>query len=206
MAYKNGSFRLKGWDYFSCGLYFITICTKDKEHFFGKIENDTMKLNEIGEIMEANWLSIEKQFPTIETADFVIMPNHFHGILIIDGLFYLKAINDGTHGINPVSISADINTKVELPKSFNVEPNSKLGGITGNKNPMLHRNISTAIRWFKGKTTFDARKINPDFAWQSRFYDHVIRSQTSFIKIQAYIKNNPKIWDRDRNNVIDIIM
>lgn len=58
MAYKNGSFRLKGWDYSSLGLYFITICTKDKEHFFGKIENEIMLLNQTGKIAEVNWQHI----------------------------------------------------------------------------------------------------------------------------------------------------
>ena len=183
MAYKNGSFRLTGWDYSSWGLYFITICTRNKEHFFGEIENGIMMLNELGKITEANWLNIETQFPNIETADFVIMPNHLHGILIID---------DCRRGINSASKST--------------ESDSKIGGITGNKNPMLHRNISTSIRWFKGKTTFDSGKIREDFAWQPRFYDHIIRSQISFIKIQAYIENNPKMWGRDRNNEMGIKM
>lgn len=174
MKHKDGSFRLKNWDYSNIGLYFLTICTKKKEHFFGNIENDIMVLNEVGLIVESNWRNIETQYSNIEIADFVIMPNHLHGILIIDGLKHLKT-ND-----------------------FAID--EKTGGITGNKNPMLHQNISTAVRWFKGKTTFDCRKIKTKFGWQPRFYDHIIRNQTSFLKIQDYIQNNPKMWYRDRNN------
>ena len=177
MAHKNASYSLKGWDYSSCGLYFITICTKYKEHFFVKIENGIMIFNEFGKTTEADWLNIETQFPNIETADFVIMPTHLHVILIID---------DSRREINSAPIST--------------ESDSKIGGITGNKNPMLNRNISTAIRWFRGKTTFNFNKINKKFNWQPRFYNHIIRSQIAFIKIQIYIENNPKMWDRDRNN------
>lgn len=177
MKHKDGSFRLKNWDYSQIGLYFITICTKDKEHFFGKIENEKMILNEIGGIAEANWRSIQMQFPNIETADFVIMPNHLHGILVIDGIVQVKIDCDG--------------------RAINREPT---GGVTGNKNPMLHQNISTAVRWFKGKTTFEARKIESKFGFQPRFYDHVIRDQISFVKIQDYIQANPEMWHRDRNN------
>lgn len=86
MKHKDGSFRLKNWDYSNIGLYFLTICTKKKEHFFGNIENDIMVLNEVGLIVESNWRNIETQYSNIEIADFVIMPNHLHGILIIDGL------------------------------------------------------------------------------------------------------------------------
>lgn len=110
------------------------------------------------------------------------MPNHLHVILIIDRYGEFKSESKNNHPIY-----------VKNP-----------GGITGVKKPMLYHNISTAIRWFKGKTSFDSRKYNKDFAWQSRFYDHIIRSQTSLMKIQSYIEDNPKIWDRDRNNEIDI--
>lgn len=183
MKHKDGSFRFKDWNYSDLGLYFLTICTHNKECFFGEIDNDEIILNEIGKIAQANWLAIDKQFPSIETANFVIIPNHLHGILIIDGIDHIKNTDDG-----------------------NENNNKKSGGITGNKNPMLHRNISTAVRGFKGKTTFDCRKINSEFAWQPRFYDHVIRSQTSFIKIQDYIENNPKMWNRDRNYGMGIKM
>ncbi|AFL80743.1 transposase [Aequorivita sublithincola DSM 14238] len=190
MKHKDGSFRLKNWDYSSMGLYFLTICTKDKEHFFGSIENEKMILNEIGEIFKMNWMEIEKQFPNIETADFVIMPNHLHCILIIDGIVPVKIIGDEGRAINRAATDVDLNSVIY----------QKTGGITGNKNLMLHQNVSTAVRWFKGKTTFDSRKVDSKFGWQPRFYDHIIRNQRSLIKIQDYIHNNPKMWNRDRNN------
>jgi hypothetical protein len=65
-------------------------------------------------------------------------------------------------------------------------------------NPMLHENISRIIRWYKGRTTFESRKIRPGFAWQTRFYDHIIRNRTSEDNIRRYIWNNPARWKEDR--------
>ena len=72
------------------------------------------------------------------------------------------------------------------------------GGITENKNPMLHDNLSRVIRWYKGRVTFESRKINAGFAWQSRFYDYIIRNEKSFNEITEYVKDNPKKWENDK--------
>ena len=65
---------------------------------------------------------------------------------------------------------------------------------------MLHDNISRIINWYKGRVTFEARKINNDFGWQARFFDHVIRNEKSFFIISKYIINNPKKWEIDKLN------
>ncbi len=82
--YRIPSNRLKNWDYSTNAAYFITICTQNREHFFGKIINGEMHLNELGENATRFWLDIPKHFPFIELGNFVVMPNHTHGILIID--------------------------------------------------------------------------------------------------------------------------
>jgi len=86
--YRIASIRLKNWDYRTNGAYFITICTGNRKHFFGeivKIDNKkTMVLNEIGAIAENFWIEIPKHFPFVELGNFVVMPNHIHGILIIN--------------------------------------------------------------------------------------------------------------------------
>lgn len=65
---------------------------------------------------------------------------------------------------------------------------------------MFHENLSRIIRWYKGKTTFDVRKVNQEFGWQTLFYDHIVRNEKSLHRIRAYIKRNPIMWQRDRNN------
>ena len=82
--YRIPSSRLQTWDYGTNGAYFITICTQNREHFFGVVQNGTMQLSETGKIAEQLWIEIPNQFPFIELGNFVVMPNHVHGILIIN--------------------------------------------------------------------------------------------------------------------------
>ncbi len=173
--YRISSARLQNWDYGSNGLYFITICTSKKEHFFGEIENEEMRLNALGLLAEKYWTEIPTQFPFVELGSFVIMPNHTHGILIIDK-------------------NANISASFQHQKSEK-EIN---GGFAGDKNPMFHDNISRIIRWYKGRCSFEIHKIQEGFAWQSRFHEHIIRNQKSFETIQSYIVNNPAKWAEDK--------
>jgi len=79
--------RLKDFDYSADGAYFVTICTKDKEHFFGEIKNDKIILNAIGNTAEKCWQEIPDHFPDSEIDEYVIMPNHAHGIIWIKNGF-----------------------------------------------------------------------------------------------------------------------
>ena len=86
--YRIPSTRLKNWDYGKNGAYFITICTGNREHFFGEIVTvdnvNEMHLNEIGKLADKFWSEIPKHFPFVELGNYTVMPNHVHGILIID--------------------------------------------------------------------------------------------------------------------------
>ncbi len=77
------SIRLKEYDYSQAGLYFITICTQDSLHLFGKITNDAMVLNDAGMLIEKWWNELKNKFVNIELDEFIVMPNHFHGIIQI---------------------------------------------------------------------------------------------------------------------------
>ncbi len=168
--YRIASARAPWWDYGWNGAYFITICTHNRNHFFGEIVNGTIQLSPVGALAHQYWQEIPNRFPYAQLDAWVVMPNHVHGILIIR-----------RDAINRVS------TETETT-----------GGITGTHNPMLHDNVSRIIRWYKGRTAFESRKTNPDFAWQTRFYDHVIRNRTSKDNIRRYIRNNPTRWKEDR--------
>jgi len=82
--YRVPSARLKNWNYGANGVYFITICTKEMQHLFGKVVDKKMILNSVGKLAEEFWIEIVNQFPYVELGNFQIMPNHMHGILIID--------------------------------------------------------------------------------------------------------------------------
>ncbi|TRX30860.1 transposase [Flavobacterium sp. ZT3R18] len=174
--YRVPSARLQNWDYGTNGAYFITICTKETQHFFGEVVDMEMNLNAVGALAEKYWIEIVKQFPYVELGNFQIMPNHMHGILIID-----KSV-----------------VFVETRFIASVQSEQAIGGFSGENNPMLAENISRIIRWYKGRCTFEIRKVNQNFEWHSRFYDHIIRNSESFERIQNYIEENPSKWEEDK--------
>ncbi len=195
--YRIPSARLPHWDYGNSAAYFITICTHTMEHYFGEIKNDEMHLNEIGKFAEEFWLEIPTQFPFAQLDVFVIMPNHMHGILIID--------RDEMGGAMEMASANNVEMRlIASPscESSNIEKTRLIaslpGGITGLKNPMLHENISRILRWYKGRCTIEIHKTHPHFAWQPRFHDHVIRDEKAMDRIRNYIINNPYNWKKDK--------
>jgi putative transposase len=193
--YRIASARLQTWDYGSNGAYFITICTKNRDHFFGEIVVSTndgvakMELNSIGQLAEKYWLEIPDHYPFIELGNFVVMPNHTHGILIID-----KTDGDGNDVPNvPI---------VETPKlgvsTSTAEPSAAAPSIGGKNEKWQPNTIGSIINQYKRMVTINARIINPAFGWQSRFHDHIIRDAKSFNNIQNYISNNPQNWKGDK--------
>ena len=139
--YRIPTARLQNFDYGQNGAYFITICTDRRKHFFGKVVHEQMCLNEIGNIAESIWLEIQQQFDFIELGNFVIMPNHVHGILIINK-------ETANHPVETQFIPSDIPSvekKMPLMASLRGE-NVINGGFSGNMNPMLQENISKIIR------------------------------------------------------------
>ena len=228
--YRIPSARLQTWDYANNGAYFITICTQNRHHFFGTIQNQEMQLSEIGKLAAQFWMEIPNHFPFIELGNFVVMPNHVHGILIINHSVetrFIASNNNETRFIasNDINIETrciapnDINNAPRFiaPNENNNEPRciapndintnetrliaslqGNIGGFSGNKNPMINDNISKIIRWYKGRCSFECRKINPNFGWQTRFHDHIIRNAKSFDTIQNYIFENPLNWKNDK--------
>lgn len=212
--YRITSARLQNWDYSTNGAYFITICTKNRKHFFGTIQNGNMQLSEIGKLADQYWLEIHNHFSFIELGNFVIMPNHVHGIIIINNIpnpvetRFIASDDIETTNETRLIASENIETTHETTNETTIETTNETrliaslhdgsGGFSGNKNPMVNDNISKIIRWYKGRCSFESRKINPNFGWQSRFYDHIIRNSKSFDIIQNYIFENPLKWKEDK--------
>jgi REP element-mobilizing transposase RayT len=163
--------RAKWWNYTNAGFYFITINTELKLHYFGEIKDGKMILTTSGIKVNEIWHLIPIQFPFIVLHEFVVMPNHIHGLIEIKKPNYL-------------------NLKMDVLE-FN-----KNGGIAGLKNLMFTNNLSKVIRWFKGRTTFEIRKTNKYFYWSKNFHDIIVRDNISKIKISKYIQNNIKTWSQ----------
>ena len=175
--YRIGSSRLKNWDYGKNASYFVTICIRNRESLFGEIVEDRMILNELGKIVEEIWLKIPEKFDFAKLENYVIMPNHLHGIITIEK--------------NKEQIEND----EDLRKYF---LNFEMGGFAKHKNPMLNINLSRIMKWFKGRVTFEIHKIHLDFQWQDGFWDNIIKDEKMYFKIKNYILNNPKNWKDDQ--------
>ena len=191
--YRVQSNRLQGYDYGTNGYYFVTICTQNRVHYFGEIINAKMQLSEIGKIAEKFWLDIPNHYLFVILDQFVIMPNHIHGILIFN------KNNGPSLGKDAIYRVSSLSSSTSNDNLFTIDDISKNGGITHIHNPMLHANLGHVIRWFKGRVSFESRSYL-NFAWLGRFHDRIIRDDDGFEAIRKYIFNNPQNWDEDEFN------
>lgn len=201
--YRIPSARAPWWDYARAGTYFITICTHNRQHYFGKMVETRFIASLPGQIAEKYWNAIPSKFPFVQLGAFIVIPNHIHGIITINDWYndnYNHNGNGNGNGNVETRLIASLQMKQtqQIQQSIPHQPQQKTGGFTGNKNPMLNHNISRIIRWYKGVCTFNIRKIHTGFQWQPRFYDHIIRNEDDFQRIQDYIINNPANWVQDK--------
>ena len=170
--YRIPSARWQNWDYGANAAYYVTICTAHREHYFGEIVGGEMQWSVIGQVAHEYWQQIPAHFPYVTLDTFVIMPNHVHGIIVIDA---------------PESISAP---PVETLHATSLQ--TQMQSIS----PKSH-SLSAIVRSYKSAVTNRARQIHADFAWQSRFYDRVIRGYAEFARIAEYIDPNITNWTDD---------
>lgn len=185
--YRIPSARWREWNYGDEGAYFITICTKQREHYFGEIKNGQMQLSEIGRIAHDEWLKSMDIRPdmNLDMECFVVMPNHFHGIVVIGKNEYNLVRDNG--------VSTDYETETNIIELF-----QKIETITSaNHFGPQSKNLASIMRGFKSAVTTNARELNISFGWQTRFHDHVIRDDDEFRRIAFYIEQNPMNWEKD---------
>ena len=181
------SIRLKGWDYSSPNYYFITLCVQNRENLFGNIVNGKMMLTEIGSMIEETWLVMQIKYSGIAVDEFVVMPNHIHGIL-------------GLH-VGAAPHACPFASTIELGQE---DPGQTQGSAPTGK----FLSLSDMIRQFKTRTTkkYSENVIRsnwPEFhkrLWQRNYYEHIIRNEKELEQIREYILNNPAHWQDDDEN------
>ena len=196
--YRTTSARLKYYDYSSNGGYFITICTKNCTHYFGSIDDGKIQLTEIGIQADKCWQEIPSHFPFVVQDSYIIMPNHIHGIIIID-----KTVETQNLACNHVETQnlACNNKETQYLASLQQQGKPKF-----NKFGPQSGNLGSIIRGFKIGVKKWALQNNIQFDWQSRFYDHIIRNVNELNRIRKYIIDNPLKWELEQNNPENLFM
>ena len=161
------SIRLREYDYTNPNWYYITICSYKKKNLFGRVKKNRMILNKYGNIVEECWKAIPKHFKHTSLDYYVIMPNHFHGIIVIE--------------------SRD--TACCVPT---VE-NRKFGEMLSGSLSVIVRSFKSAVT----KRINELRKDNSKLIWQRNFYEHILRNEKELFFIRTYIENNPLKWEPD---------
>ncbi len=181
--HRRRSTRLRGYDYSRSGAYYVTICTWNRECIFGEIIADMMVLNEIGIIVDEEWRKSSLIRKEIELDDYVIMPNHLHGIVMIANKSNVGAFGERPH--------------CGRFHGENIEDGSRSGLRLKSKS------LGSFMSGFQSSVTRRVTKIRQTpggHVWQRNYYDHVIRNNEEFNRIKTYIRNNPAKWRTDREN------
>ncbi len=176
--------RLQTWDYRWAGAYFITICTHKREHYFGEVMGGKMQLSQVGVIADILWYEIENRVKNVTLGEFVVMPNHMHGILIL---------NDNVRSLHATTPQNDDVRSLHATTPPQDDKNEYMSSISPKSN-----SVSTIIRSYKSAVTKHVKRLGFEFAWQTRFHDHIIRNEKSFDTISEYIINNPIKWEDDK--------
>ncbi len=168
--------RLREWDYSTPHWYYVTICAQNHREWFGEIIEGKMILNEYGLMVQKRWLWLKEHYEYVDLDEFIVMPNHFHGILIIGGSGRDLTKNNEQH-------TKRTSPDLSLHKLVKIKPLSELIGVfktTSSK--LIHQNGLS------------------NFSWQRSYYDHIIRNEGSLDNIRLYIRENSLSWETDRNN------
>jgi putative transposase len=170
------SIRLSGYDYSQPGAYFVTLVTRQRENLFGEISSGEMNLNAFGRIIDDTWVWLGTRYPYVVPGDRVVMPNHFHGILIIH--------EDARMGGRGRSRTAPTTPMEQIRRK-------PLGGLIG-----AFKTVST-----KGINIM--RDTPGALVWQRNYYEHIIRDKWEMGKIADYIASNPLHWADDKENALN---
>ncbi|MBL8044893.1 MAG: transposase [Anaerolineales bacterium] len=174
LIHHRRSIRLKNYDYRQAGAYFVTFCVQNREHLLGEIIEGEMHLSDYGRIVTETWLWLAENYSWIVLDVSVVMPNHFHGILVIN--------DEGRRGGSP---APSPQAQARTAPTSNHKP---LGRLVGAFKTVSTKHINQ-LRGTPGATF-----------WQRNYYEHVIRNEADLKRIREYIVLNPARWNNDLYN------
>jgi REP element-mobilizing transposase RayT len=169
--YRIESARLRDWDYRSRGWYFVTICTQNRECIFGAVVAGEVQLSAVGRVAASELQGLHLHYDNVHVDSLVVMPNHVHAIIMIDG----------DHCLSP-------------------NPKRCVLAAAGLVSPRAG-SLSAIIRSYKAGVTRRCRELGlRQLVWQPRFHDHLLRGDASINAVRDYIRDNPANWEADKEN------
>lgn len=172
---ERRSIRLRGYDYTSAGLYYVTLCVTGRECIFGTVRKGSVALSPLGRMVELRWQKLPSFFPNLALDEFVMMPNHLHGILYL----------------------APDEIEVKSPPQPPVRDIFSSGRPCGTRSGSL----GAVIQNLKSST---ARALNSQLGgnrpWQRNYHEHIIRDADELDRIRTYIRQNPARWNDDEDD------
>jgi REP element-mobilizing transposase RayT len=203
--HRRRTIRLKSYDYTREGAYFITICTQEKDLLFGNVPDGVMRLNNAGEMISTVWLDLPRRFSSIILDEYIIMPNHIHGIIILK-----PSQRPGESCIRPESFHENNpNQGDHKDRPYGKHYGKQYGKYDGESGVMpsgtMSGSLGRIIQAFKSISTHEyilgirQRNWKPFIGrlWQRNYYEHVIRDENNLNRVQKYIINNPLRWLSD---------
>jgi len=190
--FRRRKLRIPGYDYTQDGAYFVTICVEGKEHLFGKVIEERLELNDAGRMLQEVWVELRRRFPFLQADEFVAMPNHVHGIFIIDRPLNCR----GEPCVRPAGTDGEGEHKVR-PYNSQFHPQ----GTIKNSLPYIvqvYKSITTH-KYIQGVKKSGWPLFSKKL-WQRNYYEHIIRNEDALLRIREYIRTNPMRWHLDREN------
>lgn len=186
------SIRLQGYDYSQTGAYFVTICTHGRKCLFGDVADGKMVLNEFGRIAKQYWEEIPERFNNIELDEYIIMPNHIHGIIIVGATLAVAQNNPVAQCRGNPRGYPRYRAGIKPEKRAGASPAPTIGNIIGAYKSIV---ANKCLNIFKHNNQCMGK------LWQRNYYEHIIRNEMELNKIREYIIYNPLNWETDEDYI-----
>jgi len=187
--HHRNSVRLRSYDYRSAGAYFVTICTHQKEAILAEIFDGTASLSSLGNVVKECWQQIPEHFPNVGLDEFIIMPNHLHGILFINDSV---GATHASPALTALTDLADVSPTSSNDRARHASPLQKPGPVK--------RSLGAIIGSFKSACTKRINEVRHTAGipvWQRNYHERIIRNEEELHSLRDYVLTNPVRWEGD---------
>ncbi len=193
-VHNRKSIRLKGYDYTQLGYYYVTICVQNRECLLGSVKDSLAELNKFGKIVDQKWNNIPKHFSNTTLDEYIIMPNHIHGIIgiVVGAKHFSQKDNRNLKIVKKIEYEGD-----DENSNKNASPLPHPNGTKPGSLSLIIQNLSSITT----RKINQIRETNKMKLWQRNYFDRIIRNGDELIRIRKYIRENPLRWEIDEENL-----